>query len=353
MRSLATLLMLAASLACPQSTAVAADDFAPLFDLVADIPLGESTSRFDYGSLDPTAGRLYVAKMGSGKLLAFDIAHGKLAAELDGFPTVTGVLAVPELHKVYASVPGAGLAATISMALGIAGLSSGSGAVAILSTGDLHEIARLPGGVFPDGIAYDPKERRIFVSDEHGDAVLVIDADADKLTARIEVAGDVGNVQYDPVSAKVYAAIQSEDELAVIDPVSMSVLGYHALEGCRHPHGLAIAPGAAIGYAACDSNDRLLAVDLGNGKVLAKLPLGRDPDVMAIDAGAHRLYVASESGTLSSFDIGDSAAPKPRGDVLVGPNAHAFVIDPATHRLYFPRGDVNGRSMMRVLAPRP
>ncbi len=40
-----------------------------LFTKQADIPLGEKTSRFDYESPDPNSGRLFISKMGSGKLL--------------------------------------------------------------------------------------------------------------------------------------------------------------------------------------------------------------------------------------------------------------------------------------------
>lgn len=51
---------------------------------------------------------------------------------------------------------------------GIVGLSAGRGAVVILDSTDLREIARLPGGVFPDGLAYAPKVEKVFVSDEFG-----------------------------------------------------------------------------------------------------------------------------------------------------------------------------------------
>ena len=267
-----------------------------LFSLVGDFPLGQGTSRADYQSFDPTSNRLYIAKMGAGKLLVFDTTQNKLIAERDGFPKVTGVLAVPELHRLYASVPGAGLVPSLFVGLGMAGLSHGRGAIAILDTADLHEIARLPGGVFPDGVAYDPKERKIFVSDELGSAVLVIDADTDRMVARIDAGGEVGNVRYDAVTAKIYAPIQSRDELLVIDPVNTAVVARVALPGGRHPHGLMIAPGAAIGYVACDGDDKLLTVDLVSGKILDRKPLGHDPDVLAIDPDQKRLYVASEVG---------------------------------------------------------
>src|SRR5579864_1848832 len=139
-----------------------------LFYFMGDFGLGRSVNRTDYESVDAEARRLYIAKMGGGQLLVFDIANNKLVVQLDGFPKVTGVLVVPELHKVYASVPGGGLLSSLSQGVGMVGLSSGHGQVAVLDSRTLKEIARLPGGVFPDGIAYDPMIRRIFVSDELG-----------------------------------------------------------------------------------------------------------------------------------------------------------------------------------------
>lgn len=324
---------------------------ARLFSLVGDFPLGTATSRADYQSFDPTTSRLYIAKMGSGKLLVFDTTRNSLIAERDGFPKITGVLAVPELHRIYVSVPGAGLVPSIMVGLSMAGLSNGRGAVAVLDSTDLHEVARLPGGVFPDGLAYDPAHQRVFVSDELGSALLALDAKTDRLLARIETGGEVGNVRYDPVSGRIYAPLQSRGELIVIDPDKMAIAGQYQLPGGRHPHGLAIASGSPVGYVACDGDDRLLVVDLQSGVVIAQQKLGHDPDVLAIDAGQHRLYVASESGMLSSFDITDVRSPRSLGDVFVGEGAHSVAVDPETHRLFFPLADVKGQMILRVLQP--
>ncbi len=326
--------------------------FGGLFTLVGDFPLGTATSRTDYESIDPAARRLYIAKMGAGRLLVFDIGANRLIARLDGFPKITGVLSVPELGKVYASVPGAGLIPSLSQAFGMIGLSAGRGAVAILDARTLRQIARVSGGVFPDGIAYDPKDRRIFVSDELGSAITVIDADSNKLIARVKPGGEVGNVQYDARTGRIYAPMQSRNELAVIDPVAPRLLDRYPLPGGLHPHGLAIAPGGAVGYVACDGNDRLLTVDLASGKILRIQPMGHAPDVLAIDREAGRLYVASESGNVSSFDIRAARDPVALGTVFVGGGAHAVAVDPLSHRLYFALADVRGKSVLRVLAPK-
>jgi hypothetical protein len=68
-----------------------ADQF---FALERDVPLGPKIDRFDYQSLDPGTGRLFISGMSIGKLLVFDTSTNKLLTELDGYPQVTGVLAV-------------------------------------------------------------------------------------------------------------------------------------------------------------------------------------------------------------------------------------------------------------------
>jgi YVTN family beta-propeller protein len=84
------------------------------------------------------------------------VAH-RVMANLDGLPVVTGVLAVPAEHHVYAS-------------------ATGDHAVVVLDDSTLRVVANVAGAEFPDGIAYAPEERRVFVSDESGRREVVIDA---------------------------------------------------------------------------------------------------------------------------------------------------------------------------------
>jgi DNA-binding beta-propeller fold protein YncE len=326
---------------------------ARLFVVVGDYPLGASVNRTDYESVDPVARRLYISKMGGGQLLVFDLEHEKLAAQLDGFPKITGVLVVPEIHKVYASVPGGGVVQSLVVGLGMAGLSSGNGAIAVRDTRTLKELARVPGGVFPDGITYDPKDHRIFVSDELGGAITAIDANDDKFIRRIDTGGEVGNVRYDPATDRIYVPIQSHNELIVLDPNRGAVVARYPLAGCEHPHGFIVAPRGGPGYVACDGNDQLLTVDLASGRVLNKQPVAHDPDVLATDADRNRLYIATESGNLSTFDTTNASAPKSLGDIFVAPDAHTVAVDPVSHWLYFALANLNGHAALRVLAPKP
>jgi DNA-binding beta-propeller fold protein YncE len=323
-----------------------------LFTRERDVLIGPKIDRFDYQSFDASTGRLFIAEMSVGKLLVFDTNNNTIAAELDGFPKITGVLAVPELRKVYVSVPGSGIRPSLSVALGMVGIGKGDGQVAILDSRSLRELARLPAGVFPDGLAYDPDHRKIFVTDEFGKSLTVIDGVTDQTVARIDVGGQVGNVQYDEATKRVYAPVQSTDELVAVDPASYQVVARYKLTGGKHPHGLAIAPGAAVGFVACDEDDRLLAVALDTGRIQSRLSIAHDPDVLALDAASHRLYVAGESGELSILDIENAAAPKLIATLAAGDGAHTVAVDPQTHRVFLPLRDVGGNAVLRILRPR-
>jgi len=211
---------------------------------VAEIALPDSATRFDYQSIDPTSGRLYLSHMGAGKLIVFDTKSNSVQANLDGYRTVTGVLAVPEEGKLYAS-------------------AAGTHEVVVADLRSNRQVARLRGAAFPDGIAYAPKERRVFVSDESGGIELVVDARSDRVIKRIVLGGEAGNSHYDPVSHHVWVAVQTKNEMVEIDPSSLSITGRHPLEGSSEPHGFTLLNG--IAYISCEGNDKLLVAAGGKG----------------------------------------------------------------------------------------
>lgn len=302
-----------------------------LLETVAEIPLPGGASRFDYQSLDPKRDLLFIAHMGEGQLIIFDLKQRKVVGVVDQVPGATGVLAVPELNRVYVSV-------------------TGTGEIAVIDEEAERIVARVAGGAFPDGIAYDPEDQKLFISDERGEQALVIDVRTNKRIALIPVGGEVGNTQYDPKSHLIYANVQSRNQLVAIDPRARRIVGRFQLAEGRHPHGLLIDSIGRLAFIACDEDSKLLVFDLKTERILQVFPVGREPDVLAFDAGLGRLYVASESGTISIFKEEGSRLKK-EGDLFVAPKAHSVIVDPATHDVYLPIQDVNGRPALRVMAP--
>jgi DNA-binding beta-propeller fold protein YncE len=295
------------------------------------VPLPGGTRRFDYQSLDPETGRLYVAHMNAGRLVVFDTRTDRLVTSLPGFPGVTGVLAVPSLKKVYAAV-------------------TGRHELVVLDAPTLRVRARLEDIRFPDGVAYATEAAKIFVSDEYGQRDIVVDAQRDRILGAVLLGGEAGNTQYDSVGKRIWVAVQTRNQLVAIDPVSDSIIGRYDLTGADHPHGFYIDAPHRLVFVACEGNARLLVFDITTKKVIASHSVGADPDVLAFDPGLGRLYVAAESGVVTAFQqrgrelqrIGEYRAPK----------AHSVAVDPGSHRVYLPLENVNGQPVLRVLEPR-
>ena len=313
--------------------AAGAGDARPLpLRVVAHVALPGAAVRFDYTSVDPGSGRLWLAHMDADRLLALDLRSRRVVVSIT-VPGVHGVIAVPALGRVYASATNAGEAWTIA---------AGTGKV----------LARAPAGAYPDGLAYAAPERRIFVSDESGGVETVLDA-AGRRIATVPLGGEAGNVQYDAGSRRVLVDVQTLDELVVLDPRSLRIVRRLRLNGCVHDHGLLVDSARRVAFVACDGNARLLTLDLRTMRVTGSFAVGQAPDVLAFDPGLGRLYVAAESGVVAVFrEQGRTAAPL--GLAMLAPAAHSVAVDPRTHLVYFPleRGP-GGRPELLVLAPTP
>ncbi|MGH9342777.1 MAG: YncE family protein, partial [Terriglobia bacterium] len=247
---------------------------------VADVPLPGPAVRFDYQSLDAKNGRLYIAHMNADQLVVFDTQKRKVIANLDGFKRIHGVIAVPEIDRVFASATGEHQVVAVDM--------------------NTLKIIGMAGPInYPDGLAYSPSTRRIFVSDEHGCVDAVVNAETNKLITSIPLGGGAGNTVYDAGSGHILAAVHGLDELVSIDPAAMRIVGRYKLRGVENPHGIALDQANRLAFIAGEENHSLAVFDLKAMKLLSVHQVGEDPDVLAFDPGLGRLYVAAESGTVT------------------------------------------------------
>ena len=311
-------------------TAAASDALRGPLQLVQDIPLPGPASRFDYQSIDPVARRLFINHMNAGRLVVFDLDSAKVIGEVPGVDRATGVWAVPAHHMVYVS-------------------AAGRHEVVGIDDRTLTISARVGDIRFPDGIGYAPIEHKVFVSDESGGVDVVIDARTNTKRSAIDLGGEAGNTHYDSVSHCVLVAVQTRNQIVAIDPVTERVVARYDLTGAEHPHGFTLDEAGRLAFISCEGNAKLLVVDLRTMKVLSTHPVGDDPDVLAWDAAWRRLYVASESGVVTTFVV-DGETLHPAGEVRV-PHAHTVAVDPRTHLVYLPLENIEGRPLLRVMAP--
>jgi DNA-binding beta-propeller fold protein YncE len=122
---------------------------------VADIPLGGHPTRLDYASLDAGRHLLFIAHLGDSEVIVFDTEARRVVKRIANVSHVHGVLAIPDLGRVYAS-------------------ATGTNEVVAIDEKTLQISARMPGGIYPDGLAYSPEAHKVYVSEEHGGTDTVI-----------------------------------------------------------------------------------------------------------------------------------------------------------------------------------
>jgi YVTN family beta-propeller protein len=235
------------------------------------------------------------------------------------------------MHRVYAS-------------------ATGTNELAVIDDQTLQIVARVPAGDYPDGIAYAAKEKKLYVSDKHGKTDTVIDAQTNKVIITIQLGGPAGNSQYDAVSGHIFVAVHQLNQIIEIDTQTDKIVGNHALAGCKDSHGLLIDAKNRYAFAACEGNAKLAMFDLKEKKLLALYDVGDDPDVLAFDSDLGRLYVSAESGILTIFDEKNGKLEKAGGGFYFT-KAHTIAVDSATHRIYLPIENLDGKPVLRILVP--
>jgi DNA-binding beta-propeller fold protein YncE len=302
----------------------------PGLRFVREIPLPGPANRFDYQSVDPVTGRIYMNHMNAGRTVVFDANAGKVMTEIMDLPRATGVWAVPSHHQVYVS-------------------AAGAHQVAIIDDRTLKVVSRVGDIRFPDGIAYAPEADKVFISDESGGTDVVIDPKTSRKRSTIELGGEAGNTHYDSVSHCILVAVQTRNQVVAIDPVSERIVQRYDLPGSDHPHGFTIDEPGRLAFVTSEGNGLLQVVDLRTMRILQTLKIPDDPDVLAWDPSWRRLYVASESGALSAFWL-DGQTLRLIAEIRA-PRAHTVSVDPRTHLVYLPLENVNGRPVLRTYEP--
>ena len=317
MKPRASTILLAAATLAGCSSSASPPPRAPLpLSQVAQVRLPGDSSRFDYASLDAQRGLLFIAHLGASQVVEVDLTTRAVVRVVHGIADVHGVLAVPELGRVYAT-------------------ATAQDQVVALDETTGHIVGRASTGAFPDGLAYDSRDSTIWTTNEADGSETVVDATTLRPIGTVKLGDSVGNNAYNESSADILVDVQSDNALAEIDPRQLKVIRRLHLPGCTHDHGLTLDNVDQLAFVACDGNAILLTIDLTRWTVIDRAQVGVDPDVLAYDPGDHRLFVAAESGWVTVLHLsGDRLMVEGRDHLADG--AHVVAIDPSDHYAYFP-----------------
>ena len=252
------------------------------------IPPGKQPS-FDHADVylreAPAASRLYVAHTGADRIDVIDCLSNRYLRFLPDVPSVAGILIDNEQDLLFSS-------------------DRGCARASIYHCSDEALLGRVRVGDRPNGLAYDPTRRHLFVfniGDPPGVncTISVVAVDEMRVIATIPLPGRPRWAVYDPVTDQVYANIQKPPEVVVLGAADLNITRSFNVP-VAGPHGLAIA-GERL-FCAADG-EALVALHRDTGAVLGRVALPGEPDVIMYDPALARLYVAIGSpGVISVID---------------------------------------------------
>jgi DNA-binding beta-propeller fold protein YncE len=238
-----------------------------------------------YRAQSPRASRLYVAHTGADRIDIIDCLANSYLGSLPDVPGVAGVLIYSEQDFLFSS-------------------DRGCARMSIYRCSDETLLGRVAVGERPNGLAYDPVRRRLFVFNIGNPpgvncTVSVIAVDEVRVIATIPLPGRPRWAVYDAVTEHIYANVQKPAQIVVLSAKDLKIARAFNVPTAG-PHGLAISDERL--FCAADGG-ALVALDRDSGAVLGSVTLPGEPDVVMHDPASARLYVAiGAPGVVSVID---------------------------------------------------
>jgi DNA-binding beta-propeller fold protein YncE len=269
---------------------------------------------WDFATVDTARGQLYIAR--SDAITAVDLATRK----------VTNALAPAQRgHQVLALDNGA----TVFETDGTTGLAR------FISAADGKVLVEVAVGTKPDAAFFDPVTGLVAVMNAGDGRIALVDPKTRTLAGHIAVGGALEFAVADGKGG-AFVNIEDQNAIALVDLKTRKRTGSFALPGCDGPTGLALVAGDKRLISAC-ANEVALVLDAASGKVLAKLPIGHDPDAVLYDAARGLAFIpCGGSGTLVALAVTADGSVTLAGSIPTQVGAKTGAIDPRDGRIYLP-----------------
>lgn len=312
------MLAMAGMVALPANSAPASvGDYA----LTQTIPIPGSAYP-NYMAITPNGSKVYVSAMaGAGNTVwVLNTASSALSMVTDnGVPALggaRGLAATPDGTKVYVAgifsnsvsvinTASDNISATVALTPGsgpldIALTPDGTKAyvtrhfdnkASVIRTSDDTQVAEMNVGGAPRGVATNGAYA--YVADGGSNSVSVINTATNAVSTLSPVATFPYAIATSPDGTRVYATLQSSDEVKVIDTATNSVVGTPIAVGDQ-PSGLAVSPDGDQVYVTNFTGDSVTVIDAATSAVLTTvaLPNGSRPWGIAVSPDGTRVYVA-------------------------------------------------------------
>lgn len=296
-------------LALGSATAQAAPPSAPVIERISAAPDGG----WDYATFDAQHQKIYVARTSG--VTVIDLA------------TKTSSAILPELSRNHIALPVNG-GKTLLVTVG----STGEAVLVDLASGNIT--GRLKTGTKPDAAMIEPVSGLVWVMDNRGGGISLIDPQLGQIRGKIAVEGALEFAVTDGAGT-VFVNVEDHNEVVVLDAKSQSIRAHYAMPGCDEPTGLAFDAKQKLLIASC-GNHVAAILSAKTGQLLATVPIGSGPDAVVYDQKTDRALVPNgRDGTVTVINM---ATMKVLKTLPTAVSARTATFDSGTGALYLPSG---------------
>jgi DNA-binding beta-propeller fold protein YncE len=283
-----------------------------------DLPAHTRPGGFDHAAVHSGLARLYVAHTSNDAVDVVDCSAGRYLHSIANLTGVAGALVAEQENLLFTS-------------------NRGENTVGILPLENGAELARVPVGLRPNGLAYSPAHQLLLaanVGDPHqpgSHTVSLVDVARKVRLAEVEVPGRTRWTVYDAEADVFYVNIADPAQVVVIEAADPTRIARAYRIPAAGPHGLDLDAQQQRLFCACDAH-RLISLEAGTGAVLNELQLGGGPDVIFFNPALRHLYVAS--GVPGIIEVVDTDAWRRIEIVTTEKGAHTLAFDAGRNKVY-------------------
>ena len=110
----------------------------------------------------------------------------------------------------------------------------------------------------------------------------------------------------DSHSTRVYVTNSKGDDVTIIDPATMKVVG--SIKVGANPHGVIASPDRRTLYISVEGTDELAAVDIATNQIKWRVKVGRAPNEVSITRDGRKVFVPLRND--SAIDVVDTTTQK-------------------------------------------
>jgi len=306
---------------------------------------------FDYAAVDEVNRRVY-------------LAHGEEAVVIDADSNaVVGRVPAPQFDPSFGigihgrTTPYQGMH-HVAVAAELGRGFTANGRAGSSTIFDLKTLARIGEvkltGEDPNAIIYDAATKRVFVFNEDTNNATVFDANSGMVVGTIPLGGRPAFAASDD-KGHVFVNLIEKNLVQRIDSRNLSA-GEPWPAGCGGPNNETMAIDKNNGrlFVGCRPDfrrmlyppgprpDRIMVVlDTNNGRGIATVPIGGNPDQAAFDPAAGLVFSANGEGNVTVIKQETPDKYSVLETVATEPGAARLAVDPKTHKIFVPNNDPN------------